>query len=251
MKVSVVTVNLNGNRYLTETLDSVLAQDHRDLEAIVVDGGSTDGSLETIRAFASRDSRVTWRSEPDLGIADAMNKGVAMAGGELAAFLHSDDFYPERDVLSAVVEAVAGRPETIWLTGGMLQVDSHGRELRRFAVRNYSYRWLQRSNILFHPATFVRTRVLRVNRFDPELQLAMDYDLWLRLGAMADPLLLSRPLAAFRVHSGSISSCGASAALAEEYAVRRRFLKVRGLWRCWYPLDYFAKRLVVGRPFGH
>lgn len=245
MKFSIITVNLNGDRYLSAALDSILIQDHPETEIIVVDGGSTDGSLATIQAYASGNPRIRWLSGRDRGIADAMNKGVEMARGEWTAFLHSDDYYPSADVISSVAAAVAGNPLALWLTGGMIQVDSCDRVLRTFRVRNYSYRWLKRSNILFHPATFVRTAVLRANPFDPELKLTMDYDLWLRLGALADPLLLDCTLAAFRVHAGSASSRDGAAALVEEYTVRRRFLKATGAWHFWYPFDYWAKRLVT------
>lgn len=251
MKVSVVTVNLNGNRYLAGALDSILTQDHPDIELIIIDGCSTDSSLETIRAYALKDKRVRWLTEPDRGIADAMNKGVALAGGELVGFLHSDDFYPAANVISTVVTAFERSAQALWLTGGMEWVDSRGRYIRTFPVRNYSYTWLKRSNILFHPSTFVRAEVLRKYCFDPDLKLAMDYALWLRLGAIADPLLLDCPLAAFRVHEGSSSSRAATAALTEEYVVRRRFLKAHGQWHYWYPLDYFAKRVVGSLSPGH
>lgn len=248
MKVSIVTVNLNGNRFLAQSLDSVLGQDYREIELMVVDGGSTDGSQATIEEAAERDARVRWISEPDQGIADAMNKGISLATGDIVGFLHSDDRYPGPEVLSRVVASFASRPEALWLTGGVSMIGETGAPLRTFAVRRYSYKRLIRSNILFHPSTFVRKETLRSCLFDVNLRLAMDYDLWLRLGAKGNPLLLDQPLSCFRVHLGSRSLQAADEAMTEEFAIRRRFLATRGQMAWPYRLHFLAKR-VLNRMF--
>lgn len=243
MKISVITINLNGDRFLAESIDSVLRQTHQNLELLIIDGGSSDGSLATIQTADERDSRVYWISEPDQGIADAMNKGICLATGELVAFLHSDDRYPDLDTLSTVSACFSSQPETLWLTGGIDLINSAGQVFKSFPVRKYSYRRLVRSNILFHPATFVRTETLRTcGMFNPELRLAMDYDLWLRLGALGDPVLLKQSLACFRVHDGSLSIQGAGEALCEEFITRRRFLRQQrqSVWP--YACHYLFKR---------
>ena len=94
MKISIITITLNSRKYLDKSISSVLSQDHQNLEYIFVDGGSTDGTLEIIKKYAEKDQRIRWISEPDRGIADAMNKGVALATGDIIAHLHSDDSYP-------------------------------------------------------------------------------------------------------------------------------------------------------------
>ena len=248
MKVSIITVNLDGNRFLAESIDSVLVQDYRELELLIVDGGSTDGSLATIEGAARRDCRVRWISETDRGIADAMNKGISLATGDIVGFLHSDDRYPDPAVVSKVVAGFASRPEAIWLTGGVSLIKEGSIPFRAFAVRRYSYRRLIRSNILFHPSTFVRKEALHSCPFDVNLRLAMDYDLWLRLGAMGDPLRLDQPLSCFRVHQGSRSLQAADEAIAEEFAIRRRFLASRGRLTWPYRLHYLVKR-VLNRMF--
>lgn len=245
MKITIITVNLNGNRFLAESIESVLRQTHQDLELLIIDGGSSDGSLATIQAVAERDARVSWISEPDRGIADAMNKGIALATGELVAFLHSDDRYPDMDTLSTVSSYLSGQPEVLWLTGGLELINSAGQVFKSFSVRKYSYRSLVRSNILFHPATFVRTKTIRkCGMFDPDLKLAMDYDLWLRLGALGDPVLLKCPLACFRVHDGSVSIQGADEALAEEFFIRLRYLRERGRSVWFYSCHHLIKRIL-------
>ena len=244
MKVTVVTINLDGNRFLPAAIDSVLSQDYGSLEYLLIDGGSTDGSQATIKAAAARDQRVSWVSGADGGISAAMNKGVAMATGDIVGFLHSDDCYPAPDVLATVAGAFAAAPEARWLTGGVALINAGGVRFRELPVRRYSYPRLVRSNILFHPATFVRTSVLRGQPFRTDLRLAMDYDLWLRLGQLGDPLLVDRSLASFRVHEGSRSVQSADAALDEEFAVRCRHLRAcrKGVLR--YRLEHLVKRIV-------
>jgi glycosyltransferase involved in cell wall biosynthesis len=244
MKVSIITVNLNGNRFLAESIDSVLGQDYREVELLIIDGGSTDGSLVTIEEAAGQDSRVRWISEKDRGIADAMNKGITLATGDIIGFLHSDDRYPGQDVISQVVAAFASRHAALWLTGGISLITEAGVPFCTFEVRRYSYKRLIRSNILFHPSTFVRKETLRSCQFDANLRLAMDYDLWLRLGALGDPLLMDQPLSCFRVHQGSRSLQAADEALAEEFAIRHRFLASRGRLTCPYRLHYMVKRVL-------
>jgi hypothetical protein len=147
-------------------------------------------------------------------------------------------------VISRVVAAFASRPEAFWLTGGMSLIKETGVPFRTFAVRRYSYKRLVRSNILFHPSTFVRKETLRSCPFDANLRLAMDYDLWLRLGALGDPLLLDQSLSCFRVHQGSRSLQAADEAMTEEFAIRRRFLASRGQMAWPYRMHYLVKRLL-------
>ena len=100
LRISVITVTLNSERFLAECLASVAAQGDSLYEHIIVDGGSVDATLEIVKRHAANDSRIRWISEPDRGISDAMNKGVALATGEVITHLNSDDYYPHPQVLS-------------------------------------------------------------------------------------------------------------------------------------------------------
>jgi glycosyltransferase involved in cell wall biosynthesis len=225
MKVSVITICLNGAEYLAEALQSVADQDYADLEHLVIDGGSTDGSLAIVREFADQHPSLRWWSEKDHGISDAMNRGIEYASGDLVAFLHADDLFASPTVLSEVVEAFSSHPKALWLTAGLQEVDAEGAPMRTLPARHFSEHRLLRNNILFHPATFVRRETLKeVGGFDTALKYAMDYDLWLRLAKLSPPLTLDRIVAKFRVHSGSRSTAERLMALDEEYQVRRRFL---------------------------
>lgn len=255
MKISVITICYNSVSYLERAMASVLRQSYRDLEYVIVDGGSRDGSREIIEAQAARDPRIKWVSEPDQGISDAMNKGVRMASGEVIAHLHSDEYYLDDQVLAAVAAAFLENPQRVWVTGGFQFVDLAGRFLREVKVRRYSYRRLVHSNIILHPATFIRREAfLSVGGFDLSLRYCMDYHLWLRLGALGDPALVKRALACFCVHGGSRTTAEAASAYAEELQVRLTFLKRTGRWQFPYRIEYllkkelnriFVKRLIV------
>ena len=242
MRITIVTINRNGERFLAKAMQSVLEQRHDDLEYLVIDGASTDGSLKIIRDFAARDARLYWQSAADRGIADAMNKGIDLATGEIVGFLHSDDCYPDPGVLAAVADAFAAAPAAEWLTGGADFINAAGKCFQSFPARSYDFRRLVRANLLFHPATFVRTAALRRHHFDAGLRFAMDYDLWLRLGEAGAPVVMPQVLACFRVHPESCSIGAADEVLVEEFAIRRRYLRRHG--RCLWPyyLDFLVKR---------
>lgn len=255
MKISVITICYNSARHIEKAISSVLGQSYRDVEYVIVDGGSGDGTVGIVAAHAARDPRIKWVSEPDEGISDAMNKGVRMASGEFIAHLHSDEFYLNADVLSFVATKLRNSPGAVWLTGGFHFVDETGRFLREVKVRSYSYRRLIHVNTILHPATFIRREAFNaVGGFDTSLSYCMDYHLWLRLGALSDPIIMKRSLACFSVHSGSRSLAQAQSACAEEFRVRLEFLRRRGSWQLPYRIEYlvrkqlnriFTKRLVA------
>jgi glycosyltransferase involved in cell wall biosynthesis len=223
---SVITVCLNASAHLKEALQSIVSQNYGNLESIVVDGGSTDGTVEIIREMAWQDRRIVWCSEPDYGIADAMNKGLAIAKGDFVAFLHADDSYASQNIISLVAEAFDANPQHFWVSGGINEIDIGGRIFQSIGVRSFSRRRLLRNNIILHPATFVRRSALqRLGGFNPSLHYAMDYDLWLRLALLGPPVELNHILTNFRVHSGSISSANREATLREEYLVRKHYLR--------------------------
>lgn len=243
MKISIITVCYNSNEYISQSIESVLAQSHKNLEYIIVDGGSTDGTVETIKGFAANHSWITWISEPDKGIADAMNKGAKLASGEIIGFLHSDDFYPDGEVISSVFNAFKQSPDSMWATGSMYFVNQRGSMTREIKARKYSYKRLVRANIILHPATFVnRDMFLKIGGFDTSFRYAMDYDLWLRLGKLHDPIIIDRVLASFRVHEGSRSIAASEKAYEEEFHVRENYLRKAQEPVFPHRLAYFGKK---------
>ena len=243
MKLSVVTVSYNSHKFIAQTIESVLAQDHPDFEYIIIDGGSTDGTVELIRSYAEKEQRIRWCSEPDEGISDAMNKGASMALGDVITHLNSDDYYAHGWVLSRVSDAMLSMSTPGWLTAGFNFVSETGAFIREIRVRRYSFRRLLRGNILLHPATFIdRGLFLAVGGFDTSLHYCMDYDLFLRLGKVCPPYLLNEQLACFRAHPNSRSVSQSESAYAEEYRVRMKFLEGMGRTTWFYTMDYQIKR---------
>jgi len=243
MKISIVTVCLNSRRFIDETIESVLSQDYPDFEHVIIDGGSTDGTVELIRSYAERDARIIWSSESDRGISDAMNKGVSLATGDVVAHLNSDDYFANPAVLSRVAACFKAVPKCDWLTAGLTFVDEDGGFLRDVKVRRYSFRRLLRGNIILHPSTFIRRAFFHeVGGFDLSLKYCMDYDLFLRLGGLAPPYLLDDQLACFRVHNDSRSVVRSTEAYAEEFQVRMNCLGATGRSTWFYLLDHQVKK---------
>lgn len=243
MKISIVTVCLNSRRFIDETIKSVLSQNYPDFELVIIDGGSSDGTVELIRNYAERDTRIIWYSESDRGISDAMNKGASLASGVVVAHLNSDDYFPHTAVLDRVAARFKAEPKCLWLTAGLTFVDEDRAFLRDVRVRKYSFRRLLRGNIILHPSTFIRRDVFHeVGGFDLSLKYCMDYDLFLRLGVLAPPCSLDDQLACFRVHSGSRSIARSEQAYAEEFQVRMNYLGKTGRSTWIYRLDYQIKK---------
>lgn len=179
MKLSVITVTFNSRLYLEETIRSVLTQDYPDIEYLLVDGGSTDGTLEIITRHAAEDRRIHWISEPDEGISDAFNKGIGLATGDIIGILNSDDTYCP-GALRAVAAAAHDHPECDVFHGDILRLQGDAPLFRLKPTGIGANIWHEMP--LNHPATFVTRRTYaKVGTFDKGLKTAMDYDLVLRL----------------------------------------------------------------------
>lgn len=223
--ITVVTPCLNAAGTIRECLDSVRSQEYPALEHVVVDGGSTDGTLEILAAAPG----ITWFSEPDGGRPDAANKGVRMSSGHIVAWLNADDRY-EPGALREVGSAFAADPGAMWATGYCRIIDADGTEVRRpitgyknFLLRRWSLPLYLTQNFVSDPATFVRRAALdEVGLLSPRYHMSHDYDLWLRVAARWPPVVLERPLACFRMAEGSLSMAGFERQFHEHAEVARR-----------------------------
>ena len=205
-QITIVTPSFNQGRYIERTLLSVLDQGYPNLEYIVVDGGSTDASIEIIRWYGPRLS--SWVSEPDNGQADAINKGFAQAHGEVFTWLNSDDVLLP-GALALVGKIFARYPQITWLTGLNANLDTED-HLSRKTTTFYKFRPLIRRGyyhgrglgFIRQEGTFWRRELWERtgNRVDVSRRYTMDYDLWLRFAQYADLVTVGAYLAAFRQH---------------------------------------------------
>jgi len=202
--VSVITPSFNQGAFIRTTIESVLSQDYPTLEYIVIDGGSTDDTLDVLRSY---DNRFTWVSESDRGQSHAINKGFARASGEILAWLNSDDVY----LPGAVSQSVAflqAHPEIDLVYGDAQLIDAEGRIIRPlvaskpFSLTNI----LTRFSTLAQPSAFFRRRTLeQVGPLNERLHYMMDFDFWLRIGLYGQGRYLPGVRAQMRFHPGSKS----------------------------------------------
>lgn len=216
---SIITCTWNSLSFLSESIASVLSQEHPNIEYIFVDGGSTDGTLEMIRAIPRQ---VTLIENVRGGIAKAMNVGIAAATGDVIAHLHSDDYYAHPQVLSHAAKALE-QSGAEWLFGRCMSDIDGQRIPENYVIPRYSHRRILKGNFIPHPATFIRRSLFaRVGDFDESIKYAMDYDLWLRLGKVAEPVQLDEHLAVFRRHAGSLSTANRMASFQNDFEIRMR-----------------------------
>jgi glycosyltransferase involved in cell wall biosynthesis len=210
VRISIVTPSFNQRKFLEKTMRSVLSQvGDFELDWNIIDGGSTDGTVDLLRS--QTDPRVRWTSEPDRGQGHALSKGLEQAEGDVLGWLNSDDLYTP-DALAGVMQAFED-PDVKWIVGRCENIDVDGNVIRaRIAgykdrsLANYSYRKLLRENFIAQPAVFWRREFYEeVGPVDETLHYTMDYDLWLRMGQLAEPVILDHVLAQFRIHSASKS----------------------------------------------
>lgn len=235
---TVVTVCLNCATTLRDTLESVLAQDWDDFEYVVIDGGSTDGSLALIedyaRRFQARGIEMHWRSGPDQGIYDAMNKALGVARGAWVHFLGGDDFYYRPDALRQVAKVIGdGATTTNLVLSPVIQVDGRRQAQRVEHPLPISFlRW----GMLPHQGAFIRTALHRELPFDQRYRLAADYDFFLALERRGALHAQTIALALVCFSTAGVSSRAGKQLQLEHLAIRAR----HGGWR--ERLSYLRKR---------
>jgi glycosyltransferase involved in cell wall biosynthesis len=180
--VSVVTASFNSAPYLVKAIDSVAAQDYPNIEHIVIDGGSKDGTVELLRSYGDR---VTWVSEPDRGQSHALNKGWSRARGEILGWLDADNVY-EPTAISEAVALLNQRQDIGMVYAGVRDVDEQGRVVREYMPPDFSlHDFLLFPEFNFIPPSSVfmrRDALFGAGLLDLDLHYTMDFDLWIRMG---------------------------------------------------------------------
>ncbi len=199
--VSIITPSYNQANYLERTIQSVLGQKYPNLDYAIVDGGSSDGSVEMIEKYAGQLS--WWVSERDSGQAEAINKGLQRARGEIVAWLNSDDLYLPGAIHQAV-RALQANPELGFVFGDAITIDPEGRPINALVFGDWGLQELLRFRIICQPAVFMRREVLeKAGGLDLNLHYMLDHHLWLRLARLAPIQHIPDFLAAARQHPGA------------------------------------------------
>ena len=240
-KISIITPTLNQGNSIERTIKSVIDQDYPNMEYIVVDGGSSDRTIDILKKY---NNKLQWISEKDKGQSDAINKGIKLATGDIIAYLNSDDMY-EKNALRKVADFFIAHPSVMWLTGRCRIIDEYDREIRKavsgyknFFLSHYNYNILLITNFISQPATFLRRKAIEeIGHFDINHHLVMDYDYWLRIGRRYIPGIINETLAMFRVYRGSKTSTIFYQSFKQEMEVSRKYSHsniIRALHYCNY-----------------
>jgi glycosyltransferase involved in cell wall biosynthesis len=199
--VSIIVPSFNQGKYIKETIDSILAQDYRPIEVLVLDGGSTDHTVTILKSYAGI-SELRWWSEPDRGVVDAVNKGLKMTRGDIIAIQSSDDVYLP-GAISAAVEVLSKNGEVMLAYGDVELIDERsnciGKDVQGpFDLKSY----LGRFSYIPQPSAFFRAEMIRaVGGWREEVSYAADADFWLRIAASQVVSKLGRVLGRYRYHS--------------------------------------------------
>jgi len=218
-RVSIVTPSYNQGRFIEETIRSVLLQGYPDLEYIIIDGGSTDNSFEIIKRYEKW--LTYWVSEPDKGQSDAINKGLRLAQGDVLAFLNSDDVYMPGAVRTAAA-FLSRNPETGMVYGGCRVIDEHGHLKRHLKTADFRIEKVICGGrcVIPQPSAFIRRVVIdEVGLLDVNMDMAMDLDLWVRIGLKHRIARIPEVLASARLYLGTKTLSGVSPFLQDRLAI--------------------------------
>ncbi len=206
-KISIITPSFNQGKFIKQTIDSILNQNYPNLEYWIIDGGSSDETIEILKSYGKK---IKWISEKDKGQTDAINKGLKRINGDIIAFINSDDYY-EKNTFNLVSNIFENNPKCNWLTGDYKIVDERG-QVRRSFIPKYKNIWkilptnisLPITNFISQPSTFWSKQAFKkIGYFNDKLKYTMDYEYWLRLMSEYKLTIVPEVLSNFRIHKNS------------------------------------------------
>jgi glycosyltransferase involved in cell wall biosynthesis len=230
-KISVVIPSFNKIKYIGSTLDSIFEQKYPNLEVIIQDGGSTDGTVEIIKRFSKRYS-MFWESKEDNGQLDAVNKGLNKAKGDILTFINADDTY-EPGAFAAISESYRVNSNSLWFSGRGIVVNEDNIEIARIVTwyKNLllnisSFPLLLSTNYLMQPSVFfTRKAYEKYGPFTGTSDFITEYDLWLRFGNIKMPVVVNKLVARFRIEPSTKTKRMFNILLAEDWRIVNKYTK--------------------------
>lgn len=224
---SIIIPSYNQGIYIAQTIDSILNQSYKNVEVLVIDGGSTDNTIEVLKNYGNR---IYWLSEKDRGQTHAINKGLTLAKGNIITYLNSDDYYLD-NTLEIIARTFSTNEGALWVTGDYVIVDEEGNKIQN-AIGKYksffrsmlSFNLLIVLNPIIQPSTFLsRALMEKIGLFNEDLHYVMDYEYWLKAMKIEPPILVKDSLSAFRIHKHSKGGSQYRKQFAEELDVAKKF----------------------------
>lgn len=240
-RITVITPSFNHAAFLRQCIDSVLDQRYPNLQYLVIDGGSTDSTLDILRSYRER---IVWKCERDRGQSDAVNKGLRAAEGEIVGWLNSDDYYLP-DCLASVIACFDQHPGAAMVYGRALMVDREGDTLREYPTFELRRDDLRRKCYLCQPAVFIRRSVLQdAGLLNDALDICLDYEWWLRISDAHELAFCDHVLAASRHYETTKTSARRLRALVEAGYLQRKYFGAAS-WR--WSAKWMAHRWTLDR----
>ena len=235
--VSIITPTYNSEKYLESTIQSIVNQSYKNIEYIIVDGGSTDKTLSVIDHYKQFISTVI--TEPKRGMYSAVNRGIQHASGEIIAYLNSDDLYYD-ETIDFIVKTFNENQEIDLIYGSERVIDGEGKRLYDFRFPNYNWSMFVSGNFstIGQPCSFWRKKIhARIGYFDESMKMAADYDFFCKAGKEFSILNVSKILGAYRIHGNSLTAENHPVSQAEIKKIHARYIKS--------PIRIFLRPLVA------
>ncbi len=251
-KISIVIPSYNKADFIKRTLDSIFNQKYPNLEVIIQDGGSTDGTLQVIKKYAAKYSnKIIWESKPDNSQVDAIEKGMKKATGYILTYINADDIY-HKNTLRIVAETFSKNPRALWVAGQGMTINSRGKEIgkivtayKNFLLRLNSYFTMLSVNYLMQPSVFFLKKTYE--EYGPFIgtdDYVLEYDLWLKLGKVCMPIVVKKNLSSFRISQTNISSTLYKDLLANDYELVKEYTK-NPIILLLHKMNNFARVVVI------
>jgi len=228
--ISVVIPSLNKVKYIKKTLESIIIQDYRNFEVIIMDGGSTDGTLKIIQKYAKKfPDIIKYESKKDKGQWDALNKGFRKARGTMLAFINADDVY-QKGTFAEIERLYRLNIDALWFAGRGNVIDAKGGEIAKWATIYKDLLLLVNSrffllctNYFMQPSVFVtKSAWKRFGPFSGTKKFVMEYDLWLQMSKIKMPIVSNKYLSSFRIEPSTITKKSTNVLLYEDEKIIKR-----------------------------